>query len=690
MNLTDMSSLLRAGAAAIIATTGLALATAPAADAGSYYALGFNYYGARSNDGWSTSSDSGGRGYLTAGMDTSIMTGTWNLGGGRMSFFAPEHTTFSFTAPSGTSITEATWTEHVTGLVGGDWNLLISDSSHNIFTQVPAGNHDVAVTRGAGGTTLTARLQCGGPAACEANSNARFSVENTAIQLADDHAPEPGAPTGALTAARLTGAAPVTFRATDIGSGVRYAHIYDNGTDHATLIDANNNACLDVSGGNHMYSRRVPCLLAATANATLDTTTLNDGNHTIKVTLEDAAGNTSTVLGPETRLIANHPPVNTGLPRIDKTEASFDSYAAPRVGQPVTFSSAGSWSGPNLTLDHAWFRCSASSEHCDQIPGSTELTYVPTAADVGYTLRLGSTASNVAGTVTAYSLPSGEVIAPKSAGDVIDKPVNGSNGANGANGANGSNGATSPVTLPALPSHTNITNNNETATTHNLIGRVVGQDPGVACPGDRATLRFEHVAAGSLHLRYGRPSAAQLELTCATTGKPVADAKLEIATKTGTQPTVASDVTTDGTGHATIRLAKGASRGITVGYRMYSDDVIARAVATLKVLVDGRISIKANHKHLHNGQAVTLRGGLSGGAVPKRGVTLSVQWKDGKRWRPFAQIKTNKNGKYAYAYRFTRTNRTVAYRLRVVIAGGQIDYPYVAVASKAVRVTVGR
>jgi 5-hydroxyisourate hydrolase-like protein (transthyretin family) len=690
MNLIGMSSLLRAGAATIIATSGLALATAPPAAAGTFYTLGFNYYNVRSNDGWSTTADGAGRGYVTSSMDDSSLTGTWSVNGGRTLFYAPENTTFTFTAPAGTSITGATWTEHALGLEGGDWNVLVSDANHDVYTVVPARDHDLALHRAASGTTLVARLQCGGPGACVALPNAHFSIESTAVTLTDEHAPDPGTPTGSLTGQKLTGVSPITFRANDVGAGVRFVHVYDDANDHVTLIDSNNNVCSDVSNaGLRMYSRRVPCLLSATASATLDTTALADGNHTIKVTLEDAAGNTSTVLGPETKLIANHPPVNTTIPRIDKTEQSFDSYAAPRVGQPITFSSAGTWTGPNLTLEHAWFRCSAGSEHCDQIPGSSDLAYVPTVADVGYTLRLGSTATNVAGTATVYSLPSGEVIAPKSAGDVVDKPTDGANGSNGANGTNGANGAGTSLTLPALPATTTITNNNAT-TTHNLIGRVVGQEPGVACPGDRATLRFEHVSGSRVHLRFGRSSTAQLELTCTTTGKPVADAKLEIATKTGTQPTVAADVSTDGAGHATIRLAKGASRGITVGYRMYSDDVIARATATLKVLVDGRISIRANRKHLHNGQAVTLRGAVSGGSVPKRGVTLSVQWKDGKRWRPFAQIKTTKNGKYAYAYRFTRTNRTVAYRLRVLIAGGQTDYPYVAVASRSVGVTVGR
>jgi hypothetical protein len=69
-------------------------------------------------------------------------------------------------------------------------------------------------------------------------------------------------------------------------------------------------------------------------------------------------------------------------------------------------------------------------------------------------------------------------------------------------------------------------------------------------------------------------------------------------------------------------------------------------------------------------------------------VNLAVQWRDGKRWRPFAQIKTDRKGRFRYAYKFTRTSRAVVYRLRVQVLRGQVDYPYEAAASKTVRVTV--
>jgi len=177
-------------------------------------------------------------------------------------------------------------------------------------------------------------------------------------------------------------------------------------------------------------------------------------------------------------------------------------------------------------------------------------------------------------------------------------------------------------------------------------------------------------------------------LTCTATGKAIAHARLEVATRTGTRPAVASQVTTDATGRAVLSLGRGASRAITIGYRMYADDPLARATASLRVQVRGRVALRASRRVLRNGQAVRLSGTLAGGRVPRRGVDLAVQWRDGRRWRPFAQVRTDRRGRFHYAYRFTRTRGNVRYALRVQVLKGQVDYPYAPAASKAVRLVV--
>ena len=341
----------------------------------------------------------------------------------------------------------------------------------------------------------------------------------------------------------------------------------------------------------------------------------------------------------------------------------------------ITAASDGTWTGPGLTVTRAWAQCDGHGTlaSCAAIPDATGLSYKPAAVDVGHRLRLLVTATNVADSVTVASQPTGIVAAPSSAEPPTPKPT--SNG-----GGKDTPAVPSP---PALPSATV-----DTKVEHAFRGRIAGEPAGATCPQDKATLRFEHVSGGKVKLGFGRTSTAQVQLTCTNNGRAIEGAQLDVVTRVGSRAAVAADVVTDGAGHATLRLAKGASRAISVGYRMYADDPIARATATLKVTVNGRVAVKGNRRHLHNGQAVTLRGVLRGGEIPRRGVTLAVQWKDGHRWRPFAQIKTTRKGTFAYAYKFTRTSGKITYALRVQVTKGQVDYPYLPVASKAVRVTV--
>jgi hypothetical protein len=670
-------------AATLLAAAGLA-ATAPHASAGGYATISFdNTYS--NSDGWTAAADARGGGYVGATLSGHSGTATWNISGGRSTFAMGEYTTFRYHAPPNVTLTSMALVSEVSGLAGGDWNTIARDASHEVYDDVPSTNGARALGVSVSGDWAEILLQCGGPHPCYANADAFLRISGAVMGLSDPLPPQVGAVGGTLaTDDKLKDTEHLAFPAADAGSGLYVLRLYDGSTPISVdLVDANGGHCAEL--GSRKYDRAVPCRLAATATTSLDTTRLADGNHTLKAVIEDASGNTTLAWGPTQKLVANHPPVNTAVPAIDDPSEAA-KYLKPMIGLSLAFPNQGTWNGPSISFAYGWLRCDVSGGGCVQIPGATTLGYTPTSDDIGHRLKLGVTATNVADTVTAYSVLSGTVTAPKSADPVTDKPTSGADGANGASGANGVSGssaATASVTVPGLPGA-----DGASATTHTVVGHVVGLPLGTACPGEKATLKFQHVAGGQTKLGYGKASTAQLELTCTTSGRAIADAKLEIATKTGAQAAVASDVATDGAGHATLRLAKGASRAITVGYRMYSDDTLARATATLKVLVKAKLSIRADRKHLHNGQAVTLRGALAGGLVPKRGVSLAVQWKDGKRWRPFAQIKTNRKGRFAYAYKFTRTNKKVAYRLRVQIVKGQIDYPYVSTSSKSVRVTV--
>ncbi|MCW2985195.1 MAG: hypothetical protein JWR63_2765 [Conexibacter sp.] len=520
---------------------------------------------------------------------------------------------------------------------------------------------------------VVARLNCFG-ASCNGRM-AWASFYNPKLHLADATPPEGGRTAGSLVAdAALKDTEAINYTASDKGGGVARFRLYVDGRlagiDHT--IDTNNGHCqiYAVENGLWVFSWPKPCPSSVDAEEQIDTTAIDDGQHTITAKVVDA-GQREALLWTGQKVVANHPPVNTQLPLY----ASATAMSSALVGKPLAIQNDGVWTGPNLNLTRSWVQCDShgTTPSCAAIPGATSLSYTPTADDVGHRLRLVVTATNPADSVSVYSDPTAIVTAPSSAGETVVKPQAPTTIVN-------LGGAPAAPVLPV----TQISS----STTHAFRGRVVGETSGSVCPQDKATLRFEHVSGGRLRLGHGKASTTQVQLTCTTTGKAVADAQLDIATKVGATAAVAADTTTDGAGHAVLRLAKGASRAITVGYRMYADDPVARATASLKVLVNGKVSLKANHKHLHNGQSVRLRGALAGGEIPKRGVSLAVQWKDGRRWRPFAQIKTNSKGRFSYAYRFTRTSGKITYALRVQVTKGQVDYPFVATASKPVKVTV--
>ena len=73
--------------------------------------------------------------------------------------------------------------------------------------------------------------------------------------------------------------------------------------------------------------------------------------------------------------------------------------------------SPGQWSGAQVDTAYQWQRCDASST-CTDIPGATATTYDVTADDVGSTIQVVVTATNVDGSATSTSAPTAAVDAP--------------------------------------------------------------------------------------------------------------------------------------------------------------------------------------------------------------------------------------------------------------------------------------
>jgi hypothetical protein len=101
---------------------------------------------------------------------------------------------------------------------------------------------------------------------------------------------------------------------------------------------------------------------------------------------------------------------------VNGTPTIAGNTSTPTSGQTLT-GSHGSWlSGPISSYSDQWLRCDAAGANCAPIPGATGLSYPLTAADIGSTIRLQETATNMYGSGSpASSTQTGVVGAPPNA-----------------------------------------------------------------------------------------------------------------------------------------------------------------------------------------------------------------------------------------------------------------------------------
>jgi hypothetical protein len=155
------------------------------------------------------------------------------------------------------------------------------------------------------------------------------------------------------------------------------------------------------------------CQNIAGATASHYTPTAADVGHTVRVvvTATNEAGTSTPTASPPIAIKASSAPVSATPPVLSGPAAQ---------GHPLT-ANPGNWSVPGpATYTYQWQRCDAKGADCVDIPGATDDTYTPTAADVGHTLRAEITATNDAGATSTTTTPSAPVQAASDPGDVAD------------------------------------------------------------------------------------------------------------------------------------------------------------------------------------------------------------------------------------------------------------------------------
>ncbi len=159
-----------------------------------------------------------------------------------------------------------------------------------------------------GGTQLFVPALCVGPyygaTTCPAGSggglNAEISVYAADVELANSSTPTASGFAGALLAPGASSTEDLTFSAQDPGGPGVYRVVtkIDNTTVYQGTPDINGGRCTSIGtdpngGSEFLYAQ--PCKQNVAVDVPVDTTRFLNGQHQLKITVQDAAGNTSVV-----------------------------------------------------------------------------------------------------------------------------------------------------------------------------------------------------------------------------------------------------------------------------------------------------------------------------------------------------------------------------------------------------------
>ena len=424
------------------------------------------------------------------------------------------------------------------------------------------------------------------------------------------------------------------------GPGIHTITVQADGqTLYSGTPNSNGGQCAAVgeSAGALMFDSSQPCKQSENVDLQIATTALHDGQHTLKITLADAAANTSVVYDDT---ISTHnapenatPPTLTGTPLLDETLlAGHGEWSAPAATGATTYS-------------YQWQQCNSDGSECEPIPGAEGATHTTSGADVGHTLRVLVRATDADGSTTLQSNPSGVITAP----------------------------APNTTTNTSLPAPT---------TPAAILGAAApAPQPNGKPASENAQVRLH----GPAHItRSYQQRALTITGTLTTpTGQPITGAALQASEQHGR---LLTDVTSGAAGTFTIHLPAGPSRTVTIGYRAHTGDPNYAAQAHITETVSAGVALRITPRHTRATGTITISG-QAAGPIPGGGVLVELQVHYRGQWVPFRAPRTNSDGQFNTRYQFQ--GATGRYPFRAQIPAGQAGYPYSAGTSNTEEIQSG-
>lgn len=174
-----------------------------------------------------------------------------------------------------------------------------------------------------------------------------------------------------------------------------------SGTPRVTRVLTANNGTWEGNPTSYAYqwqrcnAEGASCVNIPGATSKTYTVAAADTDRTLRVGViaSNADGGTTAYSAPTEIVSANTAPRNTARPSISGTT---------QVGETLTASN-GTWTGGVRSYAYQWQSCNESGASCSDIAGANGRTYGVRVTDVGNTLRVSVTATNLAGSTTVVS-----------------------------------------------------------------------------------------------------------------------------------------------------------------------------------------------------------------------------------------------------------------------------------------------
>jgi len=192
-----------------------------------------------------------------------------------------------------------------------------------------------------------------------------------------------------------------------------------------------------------------------------------------------------------------------------------------------------------------------------------------------------------------------------------------------------------------------------------------------------------HLLRGTITRRYANSGLTLTGQLVDRAGVPMPGAMIELrqlVSYPGAANVLVAITTTDGKGEWKLRVPRGPSRLITVGYRSRSNNPTFATQVQYRETVAADVRLSAPRR-ARPGRTFAFRGELAGGYIPPGGTLVSLEILFAGEWREIALLRTNRRGAFAYRYTFAAIG-PATYRFRAQLPH-TIGYPFASGASRS-------